>query len=699
MRYIMICLIGGLAAAWMTACSDRFAIEEEEQNTESQGGSRTELVEKTVNLTEELGLESQIGTERTELQKLTVTGYMSLLDIEFMKNYLPVLEVIDLSGATLDNNAVPEYFLAENVMIEEVVLPTNTTTIERYAFSNCKSLRKVSMGDNVTIIRERAFAGCEKLKEVVIPAGITRIEDYSFYGSGIEEVTIGRSIDYIGYNAFLESDLVSVDLDFDNEANISTNIFCNCDSLESVTLHEGITKIPNFMFEGCTNLAEISIPTTVTNIGAYAFSNTGITEIEIKDGINYIDTGVFSNCKKLKKASISIVPETWSSNVFGGCEELEEVTLNNDIKMIPYDTFYGCKKLKSINLPDNIETISSYAFSNSGLTSIDLKNVKKLEWGIFSDTPLKSLSVPASVTEAGTNFVENCDSLEYVVWESAIDIPRLYDSYNYNTLLFVDTQNGTVPNIDESMKCKAIIDNQADSLFFNMSYSENTIFKCPRTVNYRKIVFRKNFYHNTYLELERTSNWRTIVLPVVPTKIVTVDDGRVLAPFNTKMEADYSPFWLRKLTANGFEDTASFEANKPYLINMPYNPNLYYPEYNINSEVDFIAENWVLEPTPETLTPDEGLGMRFWPTYRKYDRDGMKYVLNEENWLDNYNPGSVFIRGLYEVEPFQGYITTTGGNAATNELRMDDIFGKASEPASRTAKTRNNTGRPQIDDL
>ena len=73
----MICLMGGLAAAWMTACSDRFAIEEEEQNAESQNGSRTELVEKTVNLTEELRLESQIGTERTELQKLTVTGYMS----------------------------------------------------------------------------------------------------------------------------------------------------------------------------------------------------------------------------------------------------------------------------------------------------------------------------------------------------------------------------------------------------------------------------------------------------------------------------------------------------------------------------------------------------------------------------------------------------------------------------------------------
>lgn len=699
MRYIMICLMGGLAAAWMTACSDRFAIEEEEQNTESQGGSRTELVEKTVNLTEELGLESQIGTERTELQKLTVTGYMDAFDIEFMKNYLPVLEVIDLSGATMDNNAVPENFLSENVMIEEVVLPTNTTNIGRYAFSNCKSLRKVGMGDNVTSIEERAFEKCKKLKDVVLPEGITRIGSYSFYGSGIEEVTIGRNIDYIGYNAFLESDLVRVDMDFDNEADLGSGIFSNCDSLESVTLHEGIEYIPHSMLEGCTKLAEITIPASVTNIGGYAFSNTGITDIEIKDGIKIINSGVFSNCKKLKKAAISIVPETWYSDIFSGCEELEEVTLNNDIKEIPNSTFAGCKKLKSINLPDNIETIRGYAFSNSGLTSINLKNVKKLEWGIFSNTPLKNLSVPASVTEAGTNFVENCDSLEYVVWESAIDIPRLYDSYNYNTLLFVDTQNGTVPNIDESMKCKAIINKQADSLFFNISNNYHNLFKCPRTVTFRKIIFRKNFHHNTYLELERTSNWRTIVLPAVPTKIVTVDDGRVLAPFNTEMEADYSPFWLRKLTANGFEDTTSFEANKPYLINMPYNPNLYYPEYNINSEVDFIAENGVLEPTPETLTPDEGQGMKFWPTYRKYDRDGMKYVLNEENWLDNYNPGSVFIRGLYEVEPFQGYITTTGGNAGTNELRMDDIFGKASEPTSRTAKTRNNTGKPQIDDL
>lgn len=698
MRYIMICLIGGLTATWMTACSDGFALTEEEQKTEDQNVSRTELVEKTVTLTETEGLESLIGAERTELQKLTVIGGIDAFDIEFMKNELPVLSVLDLKDATLENNTVPENFFSENIMLEEITLPTDTKTIGRYAFNKCKSLRKVDMGNNVRFIEDRAFAECEKLKDVVLPTGMTSIGSYSFYGSGIKEVTIGQSIDYIGYNAFQASDLVSVDLNFDNEADLGSGIFSNCDSLESVTLQEGIEYIPNNMFEGCTKLAEINIPTTVINIQAYAFSNTGITEIKIKDGIKFINTGAFRNCKKLKKAVISIVPETWYSEMFSGCEELEEVTLNNDIKEIPNSTFSGCKKLKSINLPDNIEAIRGYAFSNSGLTSIDLKNVKTMEWGIFSDTPLKSLSVPASLTETKYDLLVNCDSLEYVEWKSAIDIPRLYDSNTYNTLLFVDTQNGTVPNIDESMKCKAIIDNQADSLFINISYTGNTIFKCPRTVNFRKIVFRKDFHKYTYLELGEVSNWRTIVLPVVPSKIVTTDDGRVLAPFNTEMETNYSPFWLRKLTANGFEDTTNFEVNKPYIINMPYNPDLYYPEYNINTYVDFIAENGVLEPTPESMTPDEGVGIKFWPSYKKLEKDGFKYVLNEDNWVDNHRQGSIFIRGMFELNPFEAYITTSG-NAGTNELRMDDIFGKGSKPASRTAKTRNNTGKPQIDDL
>lgn len=695
----MICLIGGLTATWMTACSDGFALTEEEQKTEDQNVSRTELVEKTVTLTETEGLESLIGAERTELQKLTVIGGIDAFDIEFMKNELPVLSVLDLKDATLENNTVPENFFSENIMLEEITLPTDTKTIGRYAFNKCKSLRKVDMGNNVRFIEDRAFAECEKLKDVVLPTGMTSIGSYSFYNTKLESVNIANTIDYIGSQAFANSNLMSVELDFDDQANIEWGIFSYCDSLESVTLHDGITYIPGGLLEGCTNLKSIVIPSSVTNILSTAFSNTGITEFTLNEGITYLENNIFHNCKNLKKVSINSIPKTWGGYIFNGCEELEEVTLNNDIKEIPNGSFYGCKKLKSINLPDNIERIGWEAFCNSGLTSIDLKNVQKLEWGAFSGTLIKNITFPESVTSSENNLVGSCDSLEYVVWKSAADIPELFDGTNYSTLVFVDTQNEAVPKMHDNIKCKVIINNQADSLFFNMPYHLNTIFKCPRTVNFRKIVFRKNFNNSAYLEPGNAMNWKTIVLPVVPTKIVTVDDGRVLAPFNTEMETDYCPFWLRRLTANGFEDTTSFEANKPYIINMPYNPNLYYPEYNINTEVDFIAENGVLEPTPETLTPDEGLGMKFWPTYRKYDKDGMKYVLNEDDWINNYAHGSVFIRGLLDIKPFYAYITTTGGNAATNELRMDDIFGKASEPASRTAKTRNNTGRPQIDDL
>ena len=48
-------------------------------------------------------------------------------------------------------------------------------------------------------------------------------------------------------------------------------VFENCTMLSNITIGENVKKIPSYAFCLCFNLAYITIPNSVTSIGAYAF--------------------------------------------------------------------------------------------------------------------------------------------------------------------------------------------------------------------------------------------------------------------------------------------------------------------------------------------------------------------------------------------------------------------------------------------
>ena len=47
----------------------------------------------------------------------------------------------------------------------------------------------------------------------------------------------------------------------------------------------------------CSNLREVSIPSTVTSIGRYSFTYTSLTQVELPDGCTYYSTSFPKNCK------------------------------------------------------------------------------------------------------------------------------------------------------------------------------------------------------------------------------------------------------------------------------------------------------------------------------------------------------------------------------------------------------------------
>ena len=117
-------------------------------------------------------------------------------------------------------------------LVEDLVIPNNVTSIEPFAFDNCKSIKSVTIPDSVTRIGESAFSGCSSLTSVTIPDSVTEIGDHAFYNcDSLTSITIPDSVTRIRESAF-----------------------CSCDSLTSVTIGNGITAIGKDAFYGCSKL-------------------------------------------------------------------------------------------------------------------------------------------------------------------------------------------------------------------------------------------------------------------------------------------------------------------------------------------------------------------------------------------------------------------------------------------------------------
>ena len=75
-------------------------------------------------------------------------------------------------------------------------------------------------------------------------------------------------------------------------------------NLESITLLEGISSIPERMFYGCLNLTSVSIPSSVTSIGDFAFAwCSGLQGVTIPDSVTNIGANAFYGCGNLEKVT------------------------------------------------------------------------------------------------------------------------------------------------------------------------------------------------------------------------------------------------------------------------------------------------------------------------------------------------------------------------------------------------------------
>ncbi len=191
-------------------------------------------------------------------------------------------------------------------------VPGGVTRLADNAFADCTRLTNISLPDSVTIIGNRAFGYCAHLTGMTIPDGATSLGEDALRGcSALVDVSIGSSVTNVGRKLSGCDSLARITVDTRNtvyssvdgallDKNQTTLIQCPEAKAGSYVIPEGVSRLGENAFAGCTSLSNITIAESVTNIGARAFSwCAGLTSITIPANVTGIEDRAFESCSRL----------------------------------------------------------------------------------------------------------------------------------------------------------------------------------------------------------------------------------------------------------------------------------------------------------------------------------------------------------------------------------------------------------------
>ena len=240
----------------------------------------------------------------------------------------------------------------------------------------------------------------------VLCAVCTGAEEYS---SGLWKYTpVGDGKAYItAYSGFDSNLTIPSKIDGYTVTGIDNYAFSGNRNITNVTLPKTIAVIGNGAFKE-SSVKKVEIPNSVTTIGFDAFQYSDIVSIDIPSSVTtwetmYSSSDAFSYCSKLTSVTFnsSCVPKS----AFNTCTSLKSVILGKNVKTIESHAFQDCTSLTKITNNGNIEYIGTRSFINDPITSFVFSD--KLHYigdSAFSNTKLKHVSIPESVTEWGISY-------------------------------------------------------------------------------------------------------------------------------------------------------------------------------------------------------------------------------------------------------------------------------------------------------
>ena len=290
------------------------------------------------------------------------------------------------------------------------------TNLLRLLCSALLTMMCVGIYAQTTTVTYTAKSKIDRFEEIQYFVGATAVQSHEFVKEG--DATVGNGT--VVYEGTV------------------TEFANNClqwqSDLISIVVPDGVKKLGYQSFYACQNMTDISLPTTLEEIGdvsglafdgCSALENGHFVIKDLKWWCGLVIKGIYSNPVYYAKHIYNengqeitdlVIPEDVTSvgnNAFVRCEGLKSVTFHDNVTYIGSTAFAYCTGLTTVALPKNMKKLEEYAFSRcSNLASVTIpEGMEDIGYCAFNYCGLTSLTLPSTINKMSQSF-HNCEQLE-----------------------------------------------------------------------------------------------------------------------------------------------------------------------------------------------------------------------------------------------------------------------------------------------
>lgn len=235
----------------------------------------------------------------------------------------------------------------------------------------------------------------------------------NFSGDIIAYGSCGENVQYVlfsGGTLLLSGSGDMYDYESGNNADANISPFYDRSDIKAVVIGDGITSVGTFAFDFCDGIKTASLPNSLTKIGRnafmphiddyvehhvlngltsltlppylseigrYAFSGTGITELIVPSSVIQARIGVFSDCQALE--IVRYEGKVIGDRMFASCTALRSFTIASTVEEISSGAFNYCENLEVITYEGSLEAWAAIRKSDNIRNNSRINKVQCLD--------------------------------------------------------------------------------------------------------------------------------------------------------------------------------------------------------------------------------------------------------------------------------------------------------------------------------